>query len=55
MGRSKGTPKNIHIATRITPRIEGLIKHMVEREGLYVSKWVRKLVTAELDEPSALD
>jgi len=55
VGRSNGTPKNIHIATRVTPRIEGLIKQMAEREGLYVSEWVRKLVTAELDEPSALD
>ena len=50
MGRAKGTPKTILIATRVTPRINGLIKQMAQREGLYVSEWVRQLITAELSE-----
>jgi hypothetical protein len=48
MGRSNGTPKSVLIATRVTPRIEGLVKQMAFREGLYVSEWVRKLIIAEL-------
>ena len=48
MGRSHGTPKSILIATRVTPRINDLIKQMAAREGLYVSEWVRKLITQEL-------
>ena len=48
MGRSNGTPKSVLIATRVTPRIDGLVKQMAFREGLYVSEWVRKLIIAEL-------
>lgn len=48
MGRSNGTPKSVLIATRVTPRIEGLVKQMAYREGLYVSEWVRKIIIAEL-------
>ena len=55
MGRSNGTPKSILIATRVTPRIEGLIKQMAEREGLYVSEWVRKVITSELASRGMLD
>ena len=55
MGRSNGTPKSILIATRVTPRINELIKQMAAREGLYVSEWVRKLITSELAERGMLD
>lgn len=48
MGRSNGTPKSVLIATRVTPRIEGLVKQMAFREGLYVSEWVRKIIISEL-------
>ena len=55
MGRSNGTPKSILIATRVTPRINELIKQMAAREGLYVSEWVRKLITSELAARGMLD
>ena len=48
MGRSNGTPKSVLIATRVTPRIEKLVKQMAFREGLYVSEWVRKIMITEL-------
>lgn len=48
MGRSNGTPKSVLIATRVTPRINDLVKRMSNREGLYVSEWVRKIIIAEL-------
>ena len=48
MGRSNGTPKSVLIATRVTPRIEKLVKQMAFREGLYVSEWVRKIIVEEL-------
>ena len=48
MGRSKGTPKSILIATRVTPRIEKLVKQMAQLEGLYVSEWVRNIIISEL-------
>ena len=55
MGRSNGTPKTILIATRVTPRINELAKQMAAREGLYVSEWVRKLITTELAARGMLD
>lgn len=55
MGRSNGIPKTVLMATRVTPRIEGLIKQMAQREGLYVSEWVRKIITMELAERGMLD
>ena len=56
MGRgNNGTPKSILIATRVTPRINDLVQQMANREGLYVSEWVRKLITAELSEHGVLD
>jgi hypothetical protein len=54
MGRSNGTPKSILIATRVTPRINGLVKQMAHREGLYVSEWVRKIIIAELSKNKML-
>jgi hypothetical protein len=48
MGRSNGTRKSVLIATRVTPRIEQLVKQMANREGLYVSEWVRKVIIQEL-------
>ena len=55
MGRSTGTPKSILIATRVTPRINGLVQQMANREGLYVSEWVRKLIVTELGARGMLD
>lgn len=54
MGRSNGTPKSVLIATRVTPRINDLVKQMAHREGLYVSEWVRKLIIDELAERNML-
>jgi len=54
MGRSNGTPKSVLIATRVTPRINELVKQMAHREGLYVSEWVRKLIISELVERDML-
>ena len=48
MGRSNGTPKSVLIATRVTPRINELVKRISNREGFYVSEWVRKIIIAEL-------
>jgi hypothetical protein len=54
LGRSKGTPKSVLIATRVTPRINEMIKQMANREGLYVSEWVRKIITIELSKHNML-
>ena len=54
MGRSNGTPKSVLIATRVTPRINELVKQIAHREGLYVSEWVRKLIISELVERNML-
>jgi hypothetical protein len=54
MGRSNGTPKSILIATRVTPRINALVKQMAHREGLYVSEWVRKIIIGELSKNKML-
>ena len=55
MGRSKGTPKSILLATRVTPRINNLVQQMAQREGLYVSEWIRKIIISELGEHGLLD
>ena len=55
MGRSNGTPKSVLIATRVTPRIEKLVKQMAFREGLYVSEWVRKIIVEELSKNQMLN
>lgn len=54
MGRPKGTPKTILIATRVTPKINDAIRQMAYREGLYVSEWIRKIIINELLENNAL-
>ena len=54
MGRSTGTPKSVLIATRVTPRINDLVKRASNREGLYVSEWVRKIIIAELSRNNML-
>ena len=54
MGRSKGTPKSVLIATRVTPRINEMVKQMANREGLYVSEWVRKIIITELSSNNML-
>ena len=54
LGRSTGTPKSVLIATRVTPRISEMIKQMANREGLYVSEWVRKIITIELSKNNLL-
>jgi hypothetical protein len=54
MGRSKGTPKSVLIATRVTPRINEMVKQMANREGLYVSEWVRKIIITELSNNNML-
>jgi hypothetical protein len=48
LGRSVGTPKSVLLATRVTPRINEMVNHMANREGLYVSEWIRKIITNEL-------
>lgn len=41
-------PKNMLLATRITPRIQDSVVHMAQREGLNVSEWLRNLIIMEL-------
>ena len=48
MGRSNGIPKSVLLATRVTPGINEKIKQLAFREGLYVSEWIRQLITSEL-------
>ena len=48
MARSKGVPKSVLLATRVTPAINSKIKQVAFREGLYVSEWIRQLIVAEL-------
>ncbi len=48
MGRAKGTPKSVLLATRVTPGITEKVRQLAFREGLYVSEWIRQLITAEL-------
>jgi hypothetical protein len=48
LGRSVGTPKSVLVATRVTPRISEMVNQMANREGLYVSEWIRKIIINEL-------
>lgn len=48
MPRKNGIPKNILLATRVTPRIRDIIIQMAHREGLNVSEWLRNLIISEL-------
>ncbi len=48
MGRAKGIPKSVLLATRVTPGINEKVKQIAFREGYYVSEWIRQLIIAEL-------
>ena len=48
MGRANGTPKSVLLATRVTPGINEKVRQLAFREGLYVSEWIRQLITTEL-------
>jgi hypothetical protein len=48
MPRKNGIPKNILLATRVTPRIRDIVIQMALREGLNVSEWLRNLIISEL-------
>ena len=48
MPRKNGIPKNILLATRVTPRIRDIVIQMAHREGLNVSEWLRNLIIREL-------
>jgi len=54
MGRSKGIPKSVLLATRVTPGINKIVKQIAFREGLYVSEWIRQLIISELKNPDML-
>lgn len=54
MPRKTGTPKNVLLATRVTPRIRDIVVQMAQREGLNVSEWLRVLIINELKRNSAL-
>jgi hypothetical protein len=54
MGRKKGTPKSVLLATRVTPGINDKIKQLAFREGLYVSEWIRQLIVSELKSQNML-
>jgi hypothetical protein len=46
--QKSGTPKNVLLATRVTPRIRDIVVQMSQREGLNVSEWLRNLIINEL-------
>jgi len=48
MPQKSGTPKNVLLATRVTPRIRDIVVQMAHREGLNVSEWLRNLIISEL-------
>ena len=54
MPQTTGTPKNMLLATRVTPRIRAIVVQMAQREGLNVSEWLRSLVIMELKRTEAL-
>ena len=41
--------------TRVTPKIEAHIKQAANREGLYVSEWIRQIIVKELKEQGTLN
>ena len=47
-------PKNMLLATRITPRIRDSVVQMAQREGLNVSEWLRNLIIMELKRADVL-
>jgi hypothetical protein len=54
MPQKSGTPKNVLLATRVTPRIRDIVVQMSHREGLNVSEWLRNLIISELKRNEAL-
>ena len=54
MPHKTGTPKNMLLATRVTPRIQDIVVQMAQREGLNVSEWMRNLIIMELKRAEAL-
>jgi hypothetical protein len=54
MPQKSGTPKNVLIATRVTPHIMGIVIQMANREGLNTSEWLRNLIISELKNNEAL-
>ena len=54
MPRKTGSPKNVLLATRVTPRIRDIVVQMAHREGLNVSEWMRNLIIMELKRAEAL-
>ncbi|MBT3284918.1 hypothetical protein HN376_09375 [Candidatus Bathyarchaeota archaeon] len=54
MPQKTGIPKNMLLATRVTPRIRDIVVQMAQREGLNVSEWMRNLIIMELKRAEAL-
>jgi len=54
MPQKSGTPKNVLLATRVTPRIRDIVVQMAHREGLNTSEWLRNLIIGELKRNEAL-
>ncbi|MFA5869706.1 MAG: hypothetical protein WC941_08415 [Candidatus Bathyarchaeia archaeon] len=54
MPKKTGSPKNVLLATRVTPMIRDIVEQMSRREGLNVSEWMRNLIITELKRSQAL-
>ncbi len=54
MPQKTGPPKNMLLATRVTPRIRDIVVQMAQREGLNVSEWMRNLIIMELKRAETL-
>lgn len=54
MPQKTGTPKNMLLATRVTPKVQDIVVQMAQREGLNVSEWMRNLIIMELKRAEAL-
>ncbi len=54
MPQKTGTPKNMLLATRVTPKVHDIVVQMAQREGLNVSEWMRNLIIMELKRAEAL-
>jgi len=52
--KKTGSPKNVLLATRVTPAIRDIVEQMSHREGLNVSEWLRNLIILELKRSQAL-
>jgi hypothetical protein len=47
-------PKNMLLATRITPKVRDSVVQLAQGEGLNVSEWLRNLITMELKRADVL-